>query len=118
MHVLSANFIDKCKLSFLGIVLTCFLFIFQSNTSSAQAPGLLEFAGRAVKDGKPLSGATVTVFRNGTILQEQIKTGRNGKFDFSLAFGVDYKMTFTYPGCVDMYLMVYTGKLPPSRNDL
>ncbi|MGZ4033471.1 MAG: hypothetical protein ACXVNN_00740 [Bacteroidia bacterium] len=118
MHVLDGNFIDKFKFSLLGIVLTCFIVIFQSNTSSAQAPGLLEFAGRTVKDGKPLSGATVTVFRNGTIQQEQIKTGRNGKFDFNLAFGVDYKMTFSYPGCVDMYLMIYTSKLPPSRNDL
>ena len=118
MHVLSTNSIDKYKLPFLGIVLMCFLFIFQSNTSSAQAPGMLEFAGRAVKDGKPLSGATVTVYRNGTIQQEQIKTGKNGKFDFNLVFGVDYKMTFTYSGCVDMYLQVYTSKLPQSRNDL
>lgn len=118
MHVLSTKFIDKCKSSFSGIVLTCLLLIFQSNAASAQAPGLLDFSGRTVKDGKALSGATVTVYRSGTIQQEQIKTGKNGKFDFSLAFGVDYKITFSYPGCVDMYLQVYTSKLPASRNDL
>jgi len=79
---------------------------------------MLEFAGRTVKDGKPVSGATVTVYRNGTILQEEVKTGKNGKFRFYLVFGSDYKITFSYPGCVDMYLMVYTGRLPKERSDL
>lgn len=79
---------------------------------------MLEFAGRTIKDNKPIAGATVTVYRNGTINQEEIKTGKNGKFRFYLVFGSDYKITFSYPGCVDMYLMVYTGKLPKERSDL
>lgn len=79
---------------------------------------MLEFAGRTIKDNKPLTGATVTVLRNGTIQQEQIKTGKNGKFRFFLVFGSDYKITFSYPGCVDMHLMVYTSKLSKDRGDL
>jgi DNA segregation ATPase FtsK/SpoIIIE-like protein len=100
------------------IILFMMLFLLFHNESNAQAPGMLEFAGKTIKDNKPLAGATVTVYRNGTILQEQIKTGKNGKFKFFLVFGSDYKITFSAPGCVDMYLMVYTGKLPKDRGDL
>lgn len=84
----------------------------------AQAPSMLELAGRTVKDGKPLSGAIVTVYKNGTIQQEQIKTGKNGKFRFFLIFGSDYKVTFSYPGCVDMHLLVLTGKFSKDKLDL
>lgn len=79
---------------------------------------MLELAGRTIKDGKPLSGAIVTVYKNGTIQQEQIKTGKNGKFRFYLIFGSDYKVTFSYPGCVDMYLVVYTGKFSKDKLNL
>ncbi len=79
---------------------------------------MLEFEGRCVKDSKPLSGATVTVYRNGITEQERIKTGKNGKFNFNLVFGSDYKITFSSPGCVDMYLMVYTSKLSKNRTEL
>lgn len=118
MHVLSTNFIDKCKVPFFRTALLCLFFVLSINSASAQAPGMLEFEGRTVKDGKTLSGATVTVYRNGTIEQEKIKTGKNGKFSFSLVFGSDYKIAFSYPGCVDMHLMVYTSKLPKEKNNI
>jgi len=88
------------------------------HSAKAQAPGMLEFAGKTTKDNKPLAGATITVYRNGSIMQEQVKTGKNGKFKFFLVFGSDYKITFSSPGCVDMHLMVYTSKLPKERSDL
>lgn len=103
---------------FFRIALLCLLFSLQINFAIAQAPGMLEFEGKTVKDGKTLSGATVTVYRNGTIEQEKIKTGKNGKFSFSLVFGVDYKIAFSYPGCVDMHLLVYTSKLPKTKNNI
>lgn len=99
------------------VVAFCFFLLF-SFSGFAQAPGMLEFSGKAVKDGKALSGATVTVYRNGTFQQEQLKTGKNGKFRLYLVFGVDYKITFSAPGCVDMYLLVYTSKLSKDRSDL
>ena len=89
MPVLFANFIDKLKAHFIGVVLLFSFFALSTNFASAQAPGMLEFEGKTTKDGKTLSGATVIVFRNGTIEQEKIKTGKNGKFSFSLVFGVD-----------------------------
>ncbi len=117
MTDLATQFFDKrlLRVSFVAIF---FSFIFFSQNSFAQAPGMLEFAGRTVKDNNALSGATVTVFRAGTIQQEQVKTGKNGKFRFYLVFGTDYKITFSYPGCVDMHLMVYTSQLPRDRGDL
>ncbi|HEY0029690.1 MAG TPA: hypothetical protein VGC65_02940 [Bacteroidia bacterium] len=112
------HFISRQKGSFFKIALVCLLVICSAHSISAQAPGLLELTGRTVKDGKPLSGATVTVYRGGTIEQVKIKTGKNGKFELSLPFGVDYKVAFSYPGCVDMYMMVYTGKLPKEKNNI
>lgn len=108
----SASITSRCLILF-----SFFIFMFTQG-ASAQAPGMLEFAGRTTKDDKPLSGAVVTVYRNGTIQQEQVKTGKNGKFRFYLVFGSDYKVTFSYPGCVDMHLIVYTSKLPKERSDL
>lgn len=118
MTLLSTTTYSKIRSPLYGVLLVCFMYIFLSEKTYAQAPGMLEFAGRAVKEGKPLSGATVTVYRNGSIQQEQIKTGKNGKFDFNLVFGVDYKITFSNPGCVEMYLLVYTSKLPKTKSGL
>ncbi len=118
MLAIGSHFIDKIKLPFLKVVLLCSIFISFTNSTFSQAPGMLEFEGKTTKDGKVLSGATVTVYRNGTIEQEKIKTGKNGKFSFSLVFGVDYKIAFSYPGCVDMHVMVYTSKLPKEKNNI
>lgn len=118
MRVLYTKITDNFLHSyFRHFLLLVFFFPFVNN-SHAQAPGMLEFSGRAVKDGKPLPGAVVIVYRGGTIEQEKIKVGKNGKFNINLVFGVDYKIAFSYPGCVDMHLMVYTGKLPKERSDL
>jgi hypothetical protein len=95
-------------------LISFFLF---SSVALAQV-GQLELTGRAVKDGKPFPGAVVTVYRNGTIEQEKAKVGKNGRFRFFLVFGFDYKITFSAPGCADMYMMVYTGKLSKDRSDL
>ncbi|HLC82785.1 MAG TPA: carboxypeptidase regulatory-like domain-containing protein [Bacteroidia bacterium] len=118
MSPVIATILEKIKLPFFRLVLLCLISVSISNKVSAQAPGMLEFEGKTTKDGKPLSGATVIVYRNGTIEQAKIKTGKNGKFAFSLVFGTDYKIAFSYPGCVDMHLMVYTGKLPKEKNNI
>lgn len=77
----------------------------------AQDKGYLEFAGRCVKDNQPLKGANISIFKGSTKVTE-VNTGKNGKFQFFLDFaGVDYKVVFTYPGCPDMFLMIYSGKV-------
>ena len=118
MYIKNPSLTTANKFPFHRIVMLCIFFLALNNSAIAQAPGLLELEGKTVKDGKPLSGATVTVFRGGTTEMVKIKTGKNGKFELSLPFGVDYKVAFTYPGCVDMHLMVYTSKLPKEKNNI
>lgn len=79
---------------------------------SAQDPGYLEFAGRCIKDNAPLKGATVSIYKGSTKVTE-LTTGKNGKFQFFLDFkGTDYRAVFSYPGCPDMYMMIYSSKVP------
>lgn len=118
MRGLDTILVDKFLLLLTrSVLLLVFLFCIAAGKIYAQ-PGMLELEGRTVKGGKPLPGATVTVFRNGTINQEEIKTGKSGKFHFNLVFGHDYKITFSYPGCAEMHMMVYTSKLSKERTDL
>lgn len=118
MRVLKTDLVDKRFFIVFRLLLLSGIFFLLSNNIIQAQVGTLEFAGRAIKDGVALPGAIITVYRGGTIQQEQVKVGKNGKFKFFLAFGIDYKITFSYPGCVDMYLMVFTSKLPKNRDDL
>jgi hypothetical protein len=77
----------------------------------SQERGYLEFAGRCSKNRQPIKGATVAIYKNGTKVTD-LATGKNGKFQFFLDFGTDYKVTFSYTGCADMYLMIYASKCP------
>lgn len=118
MHFIKPSLTSANKLPFYRTLLLCMLFLALNNSAIAQAPGMLELEGKTLKDGKPLSGATVTVYRGGNAEMVKIKTGKNGKFELSLPFGVDYKVAFTYPGCVEMHLIVYTSKLPKEKNNI
>lgn len=95
-----------CLKNFLLLV-----FVFSMFSGLGQDKGFLEFSGKCIKDRQPLKGAHITLFKNGTKVTE-LNTGKNGKFDFYLDFGSDYKITFSYPGCVDMYLTVGAGAVP------
>ncbi len=75
----------------------------------AQHDGYLEFSGKTVKKASPFEGAKVTVFKGSTRVGE-LTTPKNGKFSFDLELGVDYKVTFSAPGCVDMFMFIYASK--------
>jgi hypothetical protein len=77
----------------------------------SQEQGYLEFAGRCLKNRQPIKGATVAIYKGGVKVTD-LATGKNGKFQFFLDFGADYKVAFSYTGCVDMYLMIYASKCP------
>ena len=82
---------------------------------NAQDKGYLEFAGRCAKDNQPLKGANISIYKGSTKVTE-LTTGKNGKFQFFLDFvGVDYRVVFTYPGCPDMFLMIYSGKVEAGK---
>lgn len=82
---------------------------------SAQEKGYLEFAGKTMKDQKPLGGAHITVYKGSSKVTD-VTTGKNGKFMFDLEFGADYKVTFTSPGSADMYCMIYASKCPADKS--
>lgn len=79
-----------------------------------QDEGYLEFSGRAIKSDKPLEGAKVVVWAGSTKISE-LTTPKNGKFSFDLDLGLDYKVTFAYPGCVDMNLVIIGSKCPSNK---
>ncbi len=84
------------------------LFVLQAK---AQDDGYLEFRGKTFADQKPLAGAHIIVYKNGNQKYRELTTTKNGKFTFDLEFGVDYKVSFTAPGFVDMHLMIYASKV-------
>lgn len=77
---------------------------------SQKIVGYLELAGRAKKDSKDLTGAKITLYKN-NMFEKEIITGRNGKFKFYVDYGYEYKIAFTYAGCVDMHLLIF-AKIP------
>lgn len=84
----------------------------------AFAQGELRFFGLAVKEKKALSGATVSLYREDAKISEAVAvTGKNGKFKFSIEIGYKYEITFSYPGCVDMF-MVLDLRVPPDKKNL
>ena len=91
------------------------LFSFLTLATYSQEKGYLEFAGKCIKQHQPIKGATVAIYKGSTKVTD-LNTGKNGKFQFFLDFGVDYKVTFSYPGCADMYLMLYASKCEAGKS--
>lgn len=102
-------FIPNKILTFRSLFLFLFALTIQS-LHSQNIIGYLELAGRAQKDGNDLSGAKITLYKNG-MFEKEVITGRNGKFKFYIDYGYDYKITFNYTNCVEMFMRVY-AKIP------
>ncbi len=95
---------------------TCLLcFLFFSLSIFSQEKGYLEFDGRCIKNHQPLKGANIAVYK-GSVKVTELTTSKNGKYQFFLDFGVDYKVTYSYPGSADMYLMIYASKCPADKS--
>ncbi|MCU0435544.1 MAG: hypothetical protein MUC87_18945 [Bacteroidia bacterium] len=69
------------------------------------AQGDMRFFGTATKGGQALPGANVSVLMDGRPLLN-LTTGRNGKFRFTVDLGHQYRIDFTSPGCVPMYMVM------------
>ncbi len=81
--------------------------------SIAKAQGDLRFFGTATKGGSPLPGATVSVLMDGKQIFN-LTTGKNGKFKFTIDIGHSYRINYSAPGCVDMY-MTMDLHTPPDK---
>jgi hypothetical protein len=79
------------------------LAVFLVFAGAVKAQGDMRFFGTATKGGAPLPGATVTVLMDGKQIYN-LTTGKNGKFKFTIDINHNYRINFSAPGCVDMYL--------------
>ncbi len=93
---------------FLVIFLLCSFAVMPQTVSS------LEFNGKAIKKGEVLEGAKIEVYRGSEKLQELL-SAKNGRFSFDVDLGYDYKVTFSYPGCTDMFLLLYGSQCPANK---
>ncbi len=67
-----------------------------------------------VKDyntSKKLDGITVTVFKDGAKLSSVV-TSANGKYEFNLDYGYEYKLLFDKPGMVGKNVSINTRSIP------
>src|SRR4051812_35325852 len=76
-------------------------------------PQSLQIEGLAKKHKKGLYGAVISVYKENKIIQ-QVQSEKDGYFQLFLPYGANYKVSFAYPGCVDMHLLVDT-KIPPAK---
>lgn len=81
---------------------------------AVQGQGDMRFFGTAVKGKEPLPGATVTVIMDGSTQLYQLTTGRNGKFKFTIDIGHEYRINYSAPGCVSMF-MTLNLKVPADK---
>ena len=93
--------------------LLCLLVIFLFAGSMLKAQGDMRFFGTATKNGSPLAGATVTVLMDGKQIYN-LTTGKNGKFKFTIDINHNYRINYSAPGCVDMY-MTMDLHTPPDK---
>ena len=92
------------------LLLFSFLFIFQSVDLSAQ--WLCEINGTVTTtNGKKLEGATVTLYR-GTTQVQQVRTTSNGKFSVTIDQEFDYTLTATKTGFITKKLLFSTKGVP------
>jgi hypothetical protein len=94
-----------------SLVFLLAIFLFAGTALKAQ--GDMRFFGTATKGGAPLSGATVTVLMDGKQIYN-LTTGKNGKFKFTIDINHTYRINFSAPGCVDMYLTMDL-RTPPDK---
>jgi len=81
--------------------------------SILSAQGDMRFFGTATKDSHPLAGATVKVTCDGHDYKT-ITTGKNGKFKFDFDLAHQYKINFSAPGCIDMFMLLDL-RVPPEK---
>ncbi len=118
MNFVNTRLFSLPKYFLISISLFSWLLFLPIKTFAQVNPETIDFVVHCTKDKKNLSGATVTVFKNTYIQFAQKKSGSLGKVQFDLPFGYDYKITFSYPGCVDMFEEVKGKSIPQNKTDI
>jgi 5-hydroxyisourate hydrolase-like protein (transthyretin family) len=91
-----------------------FVFLLFSFKFSFSQEKTFEFLGRATKNGKPMAGVKVVLFKTGVKVSE-MTTNKNGKYDYELEVGFDYKIVFSASGHIEQYLTIAAAKVKESE---
>ncbi|MBI4946272.1 MAG: hypothetical protein HY840_07720 [Bacteroidetes bacterium] len=90
-------------------------FILLPSALHAQA-WIMPVDGKVFSGSDKLAGSVVTLFKNGTQLQ-QVVTTSNGKFSFELAPNAEYIISITKPGFITKKFKINTANVPADRAD-
>lgn len=88
------------------------LFTLAAFTATAQVDNVYVYG--TVKDyntSKKLDGITVTVFKDG-VKSNSVVTSANGKYEFNLDYGHEYKLLYEKPGMVGKNVTIDTKGIP------
>jgi hypothetical protein len=93
--------------------------LFFGGLAVAQPPQQLDnvYVYGTVKDqytSKKLEDVLVTIYKNGGKLQE-VKSNANGKYEFTLDYGADYKIVYSRGGWVSKNYTVDTRNVPEEQ---
>ncbi|TAL61729.1 MAG: hypothetical protein EPN85_04130 [Bacteroidetes bacterium] len=84
------------------------------STSSFCQTWTMPVDGKVYAGGDKLSGAIVTLFKNGQ-QQQQIVTTSNGRFSFELPANAEYVISVTKPGYITKKFRINTANVPGDR---
>lgn len=87
-------------------------FVLATFTAAAQVDNVYVYG--TVKDyntSKKLDGITVTVFKDG-VKSNSVVTSANGKYEFNLDYGHEYKLLYEKPGMVGKNVTIDTKGIP------
>jgi len=90
----------------------CCLFLAAAGALQAQVDNVYVYG--TVKDyttSKKLDGVNVTVYKDGAKLNSVV-TSANGKYEFNLDYGYDYKILYEKPGMVGKNVSINTKGIP------
>lgn len=92
-----------------------FLLLLTPFFSNAQREeiGSLEIEGTAFLDGMKLKDAIITVYKD-NVKDKEYRSKKKGDFLIDLSYGYNYKITFSYPGCIEMHIVV-SAKIPKNK---
>src|ERR1019366_32182 len=90
--------------------------LFLLQTFSFSQSWIMPVDGKVFSGNEKLTGSVVTLYKNGTQIQ-QVVTTSNGKFSFELPPNGEYIIAITKPGFITKKFKINTANVPADRAD-
>lgn len=98
--------------SLIAMVGLLFVTAFAMGQDMVSMDGVVKVEGSS----KKLSGATVTLYENGSV-KNKVITSSNGKFEFNFGYDAVYKVEFKRNGYVTKFIEIDTRNIPPEEKE-